>query len=360
VRVFAVEPTAVQIDWHRLAPGRHEVAAGTRAVTVESDGGPGAVVIDGLAPGATVDITLNGRVVDRATTLTPPPGRLLIRVATISDLHLGENTFGHLPRCVSSDEAATAHPVFCTRAAIRELVAWGAELLIVKGDIAHDNHVDEYDLAATLLRDVPIPMMVIPGNHDGGNRRRHDPTRALAKHGIELIDGVGVVDVPGLRIVGVDTRTDKQGGTVVAVTPAVLDALAGAPAPGALVAMHHNLMTTPVPTFPPPGVPSRQAVRYLDAIAAAHPTTIVTSGHTHRHRARRHGPLLVTEVGSPKDYPGTWGGYLVYEGGVVQTVRRVMAPDAIRWTDTTARMFGGAWGRWSPGRLDDRCVSHSW
>ena len=78
---------------------------------------------------------------------------------------------------------------------------------------------------------------------------------------------------------------------------------------------------------------------------------MVTSGHTHRHRARRHGPLLVTEVGSPKDYPGTWAGYLVYEGGIVQTVRRVMAPEAIRWTQRTARMFGGAWGRWSPGRL---------
>jgi len=65
-------------------------------------------------------------------------------------------------------------------------------------------------------------------------------------------------------------------------------------------------------------------------------------------------------VGSTKDYPGTWAGYLVYEGGIVQTVRRVMARDAIRWTEQTARMFGGAWGRWSPGRLEDRAISHAW
>jgi hypothetical protein len=116
-------------------------------------------------------------------------------------------------------------------------------------------------------------------------------------------------------------------------------------------------MTAPIPTHPPPGVPARDANPFLDAVAAAHPATVVTSGHTHRHRARRHGPLLVTEVGSTKDYPGTWAGYLVYEGGIVQTVRRVMAPEAIRWTERTARMFGGAWGRWSPGRLDDRCVA---
>jgi hypothetical protein len=124
--------------------------------------------------------------------------------------------------------------------------------------------------------------------------------------------------------------------------------------------LHHQLTTAPVTTYPPPGVPAAEARRFLDEVAAAQPRTIVTSGHTHRHRARRHGPLVVTEVGSPKDYPGTWAGYLVYEGGIVQTVRRVMAPDAIRWTQRTARMFGGAWGRWSPGRLGDRCLSQRW
>jgi hypothetical protein len=102
------------------------------------------------------------------------------------------------------------------------------------------------------------------------------------------------------------------------------------------------------------------ADRFLDALAEAQPATVVTGGHTHRHRARRHGPLLVTEVGSPKDFPGTWAGYLVYEGGIVQIVRRVSAPEAIRWTERTAGALFGAWGRWSPGQLTDRCISHPW
>src|SRR5262245_49806270 len=74
LRGFAVEPTAVQLVWRRLPSGHHEVVAGTRAVTVEADGGPGAVVIDGLATGTTVDITLDDRAVGRVTTLSPPPG----------------------------------------------------------------------------------------------------------------------------------------------------------------------------------------------------------------------------------------------------------------------------------------------
>jgi 3',5'-cyclic AMP phosphodiesterase CpdA len=355
VRVFAVEPTAVQLDWPALPDGPHELRAGDHAVTVMGDGGPGAVVLDGLEPATSLTITLDGRRVATATTFAAPPGRLLGRVATIGDLHMGETSFGVLPRIESHRDPCVAHPVVCTSAAIDELLAWGAEMLLVKGDLAHGNRPSEYELAGELLGRLPIPTMVLPGNHDGGNIHRHDATTALAAHGLCLVEKVAVVDRPGVRIIGVDTRTSTQAGTVAASTAAVTEAAATASA-GTLVVLHHNLMTMPVPTFPPPGVPATEARRFLDELAAAQPRAVVTSGHTHRHRARRHGPLLVTEVGSAKDYPGTWAGYLVYEGGIVQTVRRVMAPEAIRWTQRTARMFGGAWGRWSPGRLDDRCA----
>jgi len=359
VRVFAVEPTAVQLDWPSLAPGAHEVAAGARTVTVTGDGGPGAVVIDGLEPDTNLPITVDGRRVATASTPPAPPGRLLTRVATIGDLHIGETSFGMLPRISSQRDPAVAHPVMCVAAAVDELLAWGAEYLVVKGDLAHGNRRWEYELAGELLGGLPVPTMVLPGNHDGGNIQRHDAAATLAAHGLCLVEDVAVVDRPGVRIIGVDTRTATQAGTVAARTPAVTAAAGGA-AGGALVVLHHQLTTAPVTMYPPPGVPAGEARRFLDEVASAQPRTLVTSGHTHRHRARRHGPLVVTEVGSPKDYPGTWAGYLVYEGGIVQTVRRVMAPDAIRWTQRTARMFGGAWGRWSPGRLGDRCLSQRW
>jgi 3',5'-cyclic AMP phosphodiesterase CpdA len=316
-------------------------------------------VIDGLEPGTTVEITVDGDAVARATTLTPPPGRLLSRIATISDLHVGETSFGRLPRSTSSADPAAAHPMVCTRAALYELREWGAELLVVKGDIAHANREAEYDLAGALLANAGLAIMVLPGNHDGGNHRGHDPATTLARYGIDLVQSVAAVDVPGLRVVGVDTRTSKQIGTVTRTTGAVLDAI-GTAGGGALITLHHQLTTAPFPTYPPPGVPAKDSRHFLDAVAATNPDVVVTTGHTHRHRHRHHGPVLITEVGSTKDYPGTWAGYLVYEGGIVQTVRRVMAPDAIRWTEQTGRMFGGAWSRWSPGQLSDRSISHAW
>ena len=110
----------------------------------------------------------------------------------------------------------------------------------------------------------------------------------------------------------------------------------------------------------PVGVPPAEARQFLDALAAANPHTLVSSGHTHRHRRRHHGPVTITEVGSTKDFPGTWAGYDVHEGGIVQTVRRIADPSAIRWTDHTRRAAAGLWSRWAPGRLGDRCFTRTW
>ena len=99
MRVFGVEPTAVQLDWRRLADGRHELAVGDREQVVQGDGGPAAVVVDGLEPGRTLPVVLDGVEVASATTLTPPAGPVLVRIATLNDLHIGESAIGRLPRC---------------------------------------------------------------------------------------------------------------------------------------------------------------------------------------------------------------------------------------------------------------------
>ena len=44
----------------------------------------------------------------------------------------------------------------------------------------------------------------------------------------------------------------------------------------------------------------------------------------------------------------------------MQTARRIADPAAIRWTQKTWRTVGTMWGRWSPGRLSDRCYVHLW
>jgi hypothetical protein len=126
------------------------------------------------------------------------------------------------------------------------------------------------------------------------------------------------------------------------------------------VAGHHYPARHRLPTFWPPGVPGPDADRFFAALARANPDAIYTAGHTHRNRRyHRHG-ITVTEVGSPKDWPGTWAGYIVHEGGIRQVVRRVGTPDVLTWTDHSAWAAFGTWGLWSPGALADRCFSLRW
>ena len=158
----------------------------------------------------------------------------------------------------------------------------------------------------------------------------------------------------------VDSTADgHRSGHVHHVTRGVLDALASAGTP-AFVTMHHYAQRTRIPFFWPPGIDSAEANAFLAKIAAVQPATFISSGHTHRHRRRYVGPLVLTEVGSPKDFPGTWAGYVVHEGGIRQVVRRVVTPDLLRWTDYCANAALGLWGIWSPGLLSHRCFSHPW
>ncbi|HEY1281113.1 MAG TPA: hypothetical protein VGF22_15660, partial [Acidimicrobiales bacterium] len=60
IRVFAVEPTAVQLDWRSLPPGHHVVTVGGHERVVDGDGGPGALVVDGLEPDTDHAVTLDG------------------------------------------------------------------------------------------------------------------------------------------------------------------------------------------------------------------------------------------------------------------------------------------------------------
>lgn len=347
--------------WPALEAGRHLVEVGDRRVEVDGDGGPAAADVDGLPPGTRLDVLVDGRPVARATTLAPPPGEALCRLATVSDIHLGDGwTFGILPEVRDPSAPADLPNPRAATAATRELRAWGAELLLVKGDVTHHGRREEWEQAAELLGGVGVPVVATRGNHDV--RPGHvDARGVLGEAGVALAAGDIVVrDLPGLRVVVVDaTRRHRHTGSLEPVRADVLDAVAAAEGP-ALLAMHHQLQRLPFPTHWPPGVLGPESGRFLRSLRRANPDVLVTSGHTHRHRARRIGPLVVTEVGSPKDHPGTWAGYVVHEGGIRQVVRRVADPRVLRWTEDTKRALFGVWGRWSPGRLEDRCFSHTW
>jgi predicted phosphodiesterase len=400
--VFGVDIDAVQLTWSRLDADLARVRIGDVVVDLDRADldragadraiwggvdpvtrGPGSVVVGGLPPGSLAEARFESvrgapRGQRPVRTLNPPPGRELFRFATIGDLHLGEDRFGYFGTITEPGHPPEPYSVRAAAAAIDELRHWGAELLLVKGDITLDARAHDWETFGRLVEAAGVPVMATAGNHDQvlhvseppwgrlvGQVARHlgppiPPDEGRAVAGLPPAGGVQVRDVPGLRIVLVDTSMPGQRrGQVATHLDELADAVGSAPGP-AFIALHHQLMTTPVPTYIPMGLDRDQSVALLDRVVAANPAVLVTSGHTHRHRRRDHGPAVVTEVGSPKDYPGTWAGYVVHEGGIRQVVRRIGRPDVMRWTDRSADAAFGLWGRWSPGTLADRCFTHTW
>jgi hypothetical protein len=358
-QVFAVEDRSVQVHWSHLPSGTHAIAAGVHETLIEHAGGPGATSVEGLEPNRRYDITVNGDVVDQCVTLATPPGEEVTRIATLSDLHLGERAFGRLPRIREYGSKGATHSRRCVAAALPEIVAWGAQLLVIKGDISQHSHRHEYEQLAEILENLPIPALVMPGNHDGGNHQIDDLGEVLGPLGVEVANGVFVQDHLGLRMITADTVIPGRGhGSLDRHLNEVLHHLSDAPG-GALLLLHHQLQPG-VPTYWPLGIAGPGARRALDAIAEANPDTVISSGHTHRHRRHDHGPLVVTEVGAPIHYPGSWAGYVAHSAGIRQVVRRVADPDAIGWTERTGAMLGGLWSKWSMGTLSQRCFTHAW
>jgi Icc protein len=341
------------------------VGAGDAEVVVEGDGGPAAALLEGLPPDRSLDVVVETEHAPpahggRVRTLAPPPGRELFRFATVNDVHLGDPHFGKWPTIPHPDDGGEPPPQRCLRAAVAELAAWGAQLLVAKGDLTDHGRVAEWRMAAELLAGAGVPVEAVPGNHDVCEGSV-DGAGILAGAGIRLHSGGAAArELPGARLVlGDSTIPGEDRGTLAGITDEVARLTAGAGGP-AVVAIHHHPQRRPVATHPPQGVPGAESRPFLDALAAANPATLVISGHSHRHRRHRWGPLTVVEVGSPQDFPGTWAGYVVHEGGIRQVVRRVAAPEALRWSDSTRTAFFRLWGHWSPGTLGQRCFTLPW
>lgn len=363
VEVFALEDTVAQVVWRNLPPGDLGMIVDGRLVTLGDAGRPGAADVSGLRPGHdhVVDVTIDGRVICQRLIQTHPSldGPELSRIATISDLHLGEDGFGLLKEMREHPAPVDGYALRCARAAVREAVEWGAELLVIKGDITEYGEPRHWELVDEFLADVSIPVLAIPGNHDTvGKRLAVDPAVELRRRGLQG-GPVQIRDVAGARVVTAETTVPRHSWGRLRRHTEELCAAIDVSTP-VLLFLHHHLEARRLPYFWPLGTPRHDAVPTLDAMLEVNPDLVVSSGHTHRNRARRHGSALITEVGSTKDHPGVWAGYTVHPSGVRQVVRRVADPSCLQWTDRTHAVVGGIWGRWSPGRIDDRSLTHRW
>lgn len=374
VWVFAVDDHRIQLTWRQLRPGTLRIStdAGTDPVEVEvgADRRPGSLTLDGLPAGRLLQLDLDGSALDgprrlAARTLAALPGEELCRVATLSDLHVGALTFGHRGGIRDPHDHLVPHPRRCATAALAEIDAWGAERVVVKGDLTNGARSWEWREYASIAHASPVPVDAIPGNHDNAPYRHplavppHDAARAFD---VTLAEPLLVRDLPGLRMVLVDcTVPARHGGTLAPVRDDLVDLVAEAPTDGGvLVVLHQHLQPHVVSEGWPVGIGHRESVALLDDLGRAHPHVVVTSGHSHRNRRWGRAGVVVTQVGSTKDYPGVWAGYQVFEGGLRQTVWRVSDPDCLAWTDHSRTAAFGLWEHASPGRLDARCFNVAW
>ena len=375
--VFAVDDSSVQVTWRGLEPGLlglRVLDTEVEAVAIVGDGSPaGGIVLAGLPAGATLTLEANlpgsggrgprERLAFR--TLDRLPGEELFRLATVGDLHLGATAFGQRGTIVERPTPDVAHPRRCTQAALDDAVNWGARHLVAKGDVTNYGQVHEWRAWAEMSANLDIPVDVIPGNHDRAHRsggRSLLPDDAARAFGLSVALPLIIRDLPGLRLVLVDSTTaGRNEGTLTGVADDLVDAVRDADPNGAvLVALHHQLHPRTGAEVWPRGIVHEQSRTLLEHLGAVHRHVLVTSGHTHRHRRWTHAGVTTTQVGSTKDYPGVWAGYVVAEGGLRQVVRRVTEPSCIAWTDRTRRAAGGAWRFIAPGLLSSRCFDLTW
>ncbi len=361
--VWAVEDNAVQICWGDLRPGLVTAQAAGATAAVEHLGGPGSLDLNGLPPGRELDIDLSwagGQMTLSVTTLDPPPGRLLSRFATISDLHLGATHWGALRTMVDHSGHPVPHPYRCASAAIAEARHWGATQLIIKGDTVHHERPADFEQLARLVDEFSdLPMLLIPGNHDVDRKPGAIPSEVGTRR-LPFIRSVDHHDLPGVRLVAADTTIAGRGvGSVTDVADPIIDRIKSADRP-VFVALHQQLQAGRVPRYWPAGIAAPASTEFLGRLDGQRQPVVVSSGHTHRNRRRTHGSVLITEVASTKDWPGVWAGYAVHEGGIRQVVRRIAAREAMAWTEYSRGALLGLWSRWAPGPRHHRCLTHRW
>lgn len=318
----------------------HEVARGQ----------PAAVVLDGLEPGTTheyLGISF--------TTLERPIGVLRCRFATVNDVHFGESEAGKVGDSeqgpiVRADAGAPPYPEVMNRAAVAEIEAGDPVAVVVKGDLTDAGSPDEFAAFEACYRTAfGDRLHVVRGNHD-------------SYRGATDYAGDQWIELPGVSVALIDTaREGRAGGDLDPEQLDWLDERCGASTMPVIVMGHH-------PQFFPGSMDqadfllSESASRSLDALFERRSAVIAyTSGHTHRCIKRpAGGGVPSVEVASVKDFPGAWAEYEVYDGGVLQIVHRISAPDALAWSERCRVLysdFGIDYVEFALGRLDHRCFS---
>jgi alkaline phosphatase D len=199
------------------------------------------------------------------------------------------------------------------------------DLVVATGDLSLDgaDHGEDLAFAAELHRAFPAPLLAVPGNHDVGSHARtmpHQPVDAarMARFRAHLGEGHGVADLPGWRIVALNSEVM---GTGLPDEAAQAEALAhyatGAGDRRIALFLHKPVFVTEPhdPTFDYWSVPPQ--ARPALAPLLDHPALrLVASGHLHLHHEFRRGAVAfawapaVSFIVNPAEQPGLPGARL--------------------------------------------------
>jgi alkaline phosphatase D len=166
------------------------------------------------------------------------------------------------------------------------------DLVVASGDLSLDGADRDEDLAlaAAMHARFPAPLMALPGNHDVGSHAHTMPrqpidTARLDRFQRHLGAGRGMTDLPGWRVIGLNSEVMGTGHAEEAAQAAfIAEAAAGAGDRRIALFLHKPIFVTELgdPTFDYWSVPPH--ARAALAPLLEHPgLRLVASGHLHLH-----------------------------------------------------------------------------
>ena len=211
-------------------------------------------------------------------------------IAQISDLHVR-------PRGELYKGLVDSNHLFSEAMAHLHQLDRRPDLVLLTGDLVDEGHPDEYAMLTTLLGELKLPYLVLPGNHD----HRENFRAAFAGHTYLPKHGPlhYCVDDHPVRIIGLDScqpglhhgHIDAEGLSWLQTT------LAHDPLKPTVLMLHHPPFVS--------GIPYLDAYRYLEAdaleavVRTAPNVELVVCGHVHRSMVRRWAGTVVVACPSP-------------------------------------------------------------
>ena len=106
----------------------------------------------------------------------------MLRLAAVGDLHVGADSVGQLREGFAR-------------------LADEADVLLLAGDLTKRGELTEVDVLAGELRDLPVPIVAVLGNHDHESDQQRALTQRLLDVGVRVLEGSATVfEIGGTRL----------------------------------------------------------------------------------------------------------------------------------------------------------------